>query len=622
MAGASGQDHEEEDTERKVPLKNMPKDAPNIPSVANLQSKTKSKKAPEIPVYERRNWLIHLHYVRKEFETCKALIREQLSEAGGMCEYAVYVQGLIMRLEGRIQESLDLFQTCALLNPQNPENLKQVARSLFLLARHKAAIDVYYQAAQICEKDWEIHHNLGVCYMYLRDFNKAKDCLKQALSLGRHEVSYVMLGKIYLLEKDINAAIDVYRTAVEHSPENPDLLTTVGLLYMQVNQFQKAFENLGNAMTYDPSHTKAIMAAGSMMQSHSDFDVAITKYRIAAASTPESPPLWNNIGMCFFGKMKYVAAISCLKRANYLAPFEWKILYNLGLVHLTMQQYASSFHFLSAAINLHPDMAQLYMLLAISLHHLEDPENAAKSYEHALKLDNKDPAILVNYALFLYQSGDRRKASTCLTQFDTLSATLKNSGREVDQGLTELATQLGPLIHIGSLATRIQTEAAVPAGHQSMSGNTDTDIYSTVNKARVFTESVPSTEIPDASHSKNVRSLHGDDEPDIMNDSSVRPNLVSASEVPEHALQPAVELANTNSSFAASGPPKLAPLRPLEGQSFPGSLPGLRSGKLLSLNQAPLPPTHLPEDDDNIVDELESRSNKASRGKKQSNFAV
>ena len=44
-------------------------------------------------MFERRNWLIHLHYVRKEFDTCKSLVREQLSEAGGMCEYAVYVQG-------------------------------------------------------------------------------------------------------------------------------------------------------------------------------------------------------------------------------------------------------------------------------------------------------------------------------------------------------------------------------------------------------------------------------------------------------------------------------------------------------------------------------------------------
>ena len=48
---------------------------------------------------------------------------------------------------------------------------------------------------------------------------------------------------------------------------------------------------------------------------------------------PESPQLWNNIGMCFFGKKKHVAAVSCLKRASYLAPFDWKILYNLGWFH-------------------------------------------------------------------------------------------------------------------------------------------------------------------------------------------------------------------------------------------------------------------------------------------------
>lgn len=52
---------------------------------------------------------------------------------------------------------------------------------------------------------------------------------------------------------------------------------------------------------------QAILAAGSMMQTHGDFDVAMNKYRIAAYAVPESPPLWNNIGMCFFGKKKYVA---------------------------------------------------------------------------------------------------------------------------------------------------------------------------------------------------------------------------------------------------------------------------------------------------------------------------
>lgn len=43
------------------------------------------------------------------------------------------------------------------------------------------------------------------------------------------------------------------------------------------------------------------------MQTHGDFDVALTKYRVVACAVSESPPLWNNIGMCFFGKKKYVA---------------------------------------------------------------------------------------------------------------------------------------------------------------------------------------------------------------------------------------------------------------------------------------------------------------------------
>ncbi|XP_059169614.1 Bardet-Biedl syndrome 4 protein-like isoform X2 [Physella acuta] len=552
-------------TEKKVPIQ------------TSQPAKPKPKKAPEIPTFERRNWLIHLHYVRKEFDTCKALIREQLADTGGMCEYALYVQALIMRQEGKIQESLDIFQTCTAINMQNPENLKQVARSLFLLARHKAAIDVYNQAATISEKDWEIYHNLGVCYMYLREYTKAKDCLKQALSLRRHEVTYVMLGKIYLLERDINAAIDTYRSAVEYSPENPDLLTTLGLLYMQINQFQKAFENLGNAMTFDPSHIKAIMAAGSMMQNHADYDVAITKYRIAAANIPESPPLWNNIGMCFFGKKKYVAAISCLKRANYLSPFDWKILYNLGLVHLTMQQYASSFHFISAAINLKPDLAQLYMLLAVSLTHLDDAEDATQAYEHALKIDDKDPAILVNYAVLLFNKGDRRKASHLLTQFDALVTLNRSSGKETDPELIELASKLGPAIHIGKVKE--------DTGLSEASGGDN--IYSVVNKPKHNPSQSKQEKLEQISPGMH-HTLPLDEEPDVMSESSLT-NLSSSG-------------INTINGRPLSSPldftdSKLPPL----GAEKPASLPGLKAGRLPSIDQAPLPPSHLPEDDDDDI---------------------
>lgn len=413
--------------------------------------KLRSKKAPELPILERRNWLIHLHYIRKDYETCKAIIKEQLQETQGMCEYAVYVQALIFRLEGKIQESFELFQTCAILNPQNVDNLKQVARSLFLLGKHKAAIEVYSEAAKLNEKDWEISHNLGVCFMHLKNFEKAKVHLNCALQSSKHDLTFVVFGKICLLEGNTEGAVEIYKKAVEYSPENAELLTTLGLLYLQLGVYQKAFEHLGNALTYNPNNYKAILAAGSMMQSHNDYDVALSKYRIAAHAIPESPPLWNNIGMCFFGKKKYVAAISCLKRASYLAPFDWKILYNLGLVHLTMQQYASAFHFLSAAINIHSKMGELYMLLAVALTNLDDPGNAKRSYDQAVNLDQSNPLINLNYSILMYNQGDRKGALDQYQQMEKKVNRLKESSSslEFDPELVDMAQKIGAALQVG-----------------------------------------------------------------------------------------------------------------------------------------------------------------------------
>ena len=34
-------------------------------------------------------------------------------------------------------------------------------------------------------------------------------------------------------------------------------------------------------------------------------EAALVKYRVAATQVPNSPQLWNNIGMCFFGTERY-----------------------------------------------------------------------------------------------------------------------------------------------------------------------------------------------------------------------------------------------------------------------------------------------------------------------------
>ncbi|KAH0619914.1 hypothetical protein JD844_014339 [Phrynosoma platyrhinos] len=373
-------------------------ETPSLPSATELL-KARLGRVPDLPILEKRNWLIHLYYIHKDYDSCKIAIKEQLQETHGMCEYAVYVQALIFRLEGKIHESLELFQTCAILKPRSADNLKQVARSLFLLGKHKAAIEVYNDAAQHNQKDWEICHNLGVCYMQLKYFNKAKDQLNHALQLNRHDLTYMMLGKIHLLEGNKDEAIAVVFSYVNYfrfSPENTELLTTLGLLYLEREDYQKAFEHLGNALTYDPSNYKAILAAGSMMQTHGDFDVALTKYRVVACAVPESPPLWNNIGMCFFGKKKYVAVVA--------------------------------------------------------LTNLEDAENAKLAYQKASALDTCNPLINLNYTILLYNQGNKKEAILQYYEMKKKVNALKESTLECDPEMVDVAQRLGAALQLGEVA--------------------------------------------------------------------------------------------------------------------------------------------------------------------------
>ncbi|KAA0192276.1 hypothetical protein HAZT_HAZT010886 [Hyalella azteca] len=411
-----------------------PGDAPvngTVPSGATaplVRAKGRPKKAPELGSVDRRNWLVHLHYVRCEYDDCLRLTKELLAETRGMCEYANYVQALILRHQGKIHESLELFQLCNVLNPKSVQNLKQMARSLFLLGRHSRAIEAYKQAGNNSEKpDWEINYNLGICYQRTGQLEAAKQELQQALQLHRHHEVFKALASVYLQQSDVTAAVSTYRAAIEQFPENSDLHSSLGRLLLQTGRSQQAFEQLGAALTFNPNHSPSLLAIGAMMQSHQDYDVALSKYRIAAQTIPESPALWNNIAMCFFGKKKYVAAISCLKRANYLAPFEWRVLYNLGLVHLTMQQTTSAFHFLSAAVNLKPTKGQIFMLLAVTLSQLEDESNARLAYKQAVTLETKDPSVCLNFATFLVRQGDRAEALKMFSQFEARVVKLRQN---------------------------------------------------------------------------------------------------------------------------------------------------------------------------------------------------
>ena len=385
----------------------------------------------KLPCKESKNWLIFLLYVRNEHDECLRVIEETLKESNNRNEVACYTKGLILRSRGEILSSLEIFKWSQKLNPLSMEIVKQVGRCLHLMGRSKSAIDVYEEALKISPDDWEIWHCKGMCHTHRNDIEEALECFNSANLIQKHDVTFIQQGEILVRKEDYKGSIDIYLEALEFSPENPELLTTLGLLYLRLSENLKSFQYLGNALTLDPINTKALLATGSIIQDRSDHDAALLKYRIIAVYNPNSAQLWNNIAMCFFGKGKNVATIACLKKAQYLDPFEWIIAYNLGIAHLSTSQYASSFHYFNAAISLNPFFASSYMYLALALSYLGDIDNACLAYEKAIGLE-EDFLIYLNYAITLQNFSKKVKAKEMFLKFKVLFEKLDSVARELD----------------------------------------------------------------------------------------------------------------------------------------------------------------------------------------------
>jgi Bardet-Biedl syndrome 4 protein len=62
---------------------------------------------------QRQNHYIHSCFIRNDYRNCLQAIEAQLHACNGQSEYPLYIKGLIMRQQGRIEESLTIFQAGA-----------------------------------------------------------------------------------------------------------------------------------------------------------------------------------------------------------------------------------------------------------------------------------------------------------------------------------------------------------------------------------------------------------------------------------------------------------------------------------------------------------------------------
>ncbi|XP_050442968.1 Bardet-Biedl syndrome 4 protein homolog isoform X2 [Adelges cooleyi] len=395
-------------------------------------------------VQGQSDWVIYNRYVQRDLELCKLLIEQELRDSKDNNEFAFYILGLIYREEGKIKNSYWCFERYNNLDPLCVEGVKQMARSCLLLGKNSEAQKMYLKADKMCkEPDTKVYYNLGICYSNLGEWDRSKEYFQRTIQLSRNQQAYQRLATIFAMENNIHNAIDTLVSATKIFPFNTTLSVDLGLLYMKLREYDQAFNVLGNSLCQHPENPKALLTLAAEMQRHCGYDEALSKYTKAVTDLSESSEIWNNIGMCFFGKQKYVAAISCLKRSVYLHPFNWMALYNLGLVHIHTRQYVSAFIFLTNSAKLNATNASTFVLIGLALNNMNDTANADRAYRRSIELNPDNPEALINLTVLAIKQERYEQAKVHFHEFQKACLTCNT----IDKDMVEIGKKISDFLN-------------------------------------------------------------------------------------------------------------------------------------------------------------------------------
>jgi type IV pilus biogenesis/stability protein PilW len=165
------------------------------------------------------------------------------------------------------------------------------------------------------------------------------------------------MGISSLNEGNIKMAYVQLHKAYELDPNNKDILNGLGIVFMQIGEFDKALRYFKRVLELDSRYSEA----------------------------------YNNIGVILLQSGRFNEAIEAFKGAlsNPLYQYPERAYYNLGNAYYRMGRYEDAIRSFEGSVRLMPDFVMSYYGLALALNKKGDYGGASTMLNMAISLDQK-----------------------------------------------------------------------------------------------------------------------------------------------------------------------------------------------------------------------------------------
>jgi serine/threonine-protein kinase len=250
---------------------------------------------------------------------------------------------------------------------------------------------------------------------------EALEAFRRAAAARPSDVDALLgMGRASQLAGDDAGAETQFRRAIALQPSFA-VFNQLGALYADRGRWSDAAGMFRRAVDLAPDSYRAYSNLGGVSALACDFTGAIAAFREALRLRPDDGVAASNLGMTQLWTGHSGEAVSTLERAAKNAPKDWQIRANYadaltanGETAKAAAEYEQSIALVRDWLALNPTDATAHSSLGSSLARTGHPEEAARSIQSALALDDREPSVLWDAAVVAMLRGNTRDAMSWL----------------------------------------------------------------------------------------------------------------------------------------------------------------------------------------------------------------
>ena len=199
----------------------------------------------------------------------------------------------------------NLTGTAAFLS--NDENMDMFNQAEILMKEEKyaEALDIYLMILEKHPDIYQTHLNIGHCYLKQSDLDKAEAEFTLVLEKikGMHGDlqtdkgtalgALSSLGTLYLQKEDFQKAQDYFTQSVELSPEDPEAAYNVGEIFFSNQRIDEAIKYFELAIQIDKSWPTPYLKLGYVYLNNAEYDNSIENFSKFIQLDPYNPEVPN-----------------------------------------------------------------------------------------------------------------------------------------------------------------------------------------------------------------------------------------------------------------------------------------------------------------------------------------